>query len=479
MALISPRMKAANVNSTHTDNKPNRGARAQARTEAIVSAPIGRTLFRLTLPMIAGIISLMLLGLVDSYFVGKLGLDELAALGFTLPVISSAHGIALGLGMALSVLISRMLGAGNIEQAARMISDGRYLTIVVAILMQLILWWWFEPLFKLLGAGAEVMPHIRDYMFIWLPFVPLMFLNITGNTVLRAAGSPAKSAFLLFMVALLNGIFDPLFIFGFGPIPGMGMIGAALATVLAWSITYVMSVIMLGYQEKLLVRRLPAWLALMESWRKLMRIGVPAVCANLMTPAAAGVLTAMMAGFGTSAVAGFGVALRVEAVCLMIAFALSSTLPMFIGQNLGARKIERVHRALYGSLAFVLLFQTLVYLALLLLPAAGALFSEVELAAAVIDDYLLWVPLSYGGHAVVILVMVSLNAMNQPRIALAVTTLRLALINLPLAYVGAQFYGVLGLFVGYALGNIFSGILAFVIMRRVWRTECSVTSVAQ
>ncbi|MEH6544142.1 MAG: MATE family efflux transporter [Porticoccaceae bacterium] len=467
-------MKAKPPLHSNTPARSGRGARAQQRTEAIVNAPIGPTLLRLTLPMIAGIISLMLLGLVDSYFVGQLGLDELAALGFTLPVISSAHGIALGVGMALSVLISRMLGAGNIDQAARTISDGRYLTIAVAIIMQLLLWLFFEPLFKMLGAGVEVMPHIRDYMFIWLPSIPLMFLNITGNTVLRAAGSPAKSAFLLFMVALLNGIFDPIFIFGFGPIPGMGMIGASLATVLAWMITYAISVFMLGYQEKLLVRTLPSWPSLLESWRKLMRIGVPAVCANLMTPVAAGVLTAMMAGFGTSAVAGFGVAIRVEAVCLMIAFALSSTLPMFIGQNLGAGKIERVRRALYGSLGFVLIFQTLVYLGLRVLPAIGPLFSEVESVVAIINDYLLLVPLTYGGHAVVILVMVSLNAMNQPRIALAVTTLRLALINLPLAYVGAQLYSTLGLFVGYALGNIISGILAFVIMRRVWRRDVGV-----
>ena len=446
----------------------DRGARAQARTQAIISSPVGFTLVRLTLPMIAGIISLMLLGLVDSYFIGQLGLDELAALGFTLPVIAGAHSIALGLGMALSVLSSRMLGAGDIDQASRIISDGRYLTIIIAIILQLILWVSLEPLFRVLGAGEEVLPHIRDYMLIWLPALPIMFLNLTGNTVLRAVGSPVKSAILLFTVALLNGVFDPIFIFGLGPIPGMGMIGASLATVLAWTISYALSVIMLGYQEKLLLRALPGWTVMVESWRKLLRIGIPAVCANLMTPTAAGVLTAMMAQFGTSAVAGFGVAARIETVCLMIAFALSSTLPMFIGQNLGAGKVERVRRALYGSLGFVLIFQALVYLALCLLPAIGPLFSDVESAVEIIENYLLIVPLTYGGHAVVILVMVSLNAMNQPRMALVLTTLRLLFINLPLAYAGAQVYGALGLFLGYALGNIISGVLAYLLIRKVW-----------
>lgn len=466
-------MKSPKPKPARAAHKSDRGGRAQARTQAIVSAPIGPTLFRLTLPMIAGIISLMLLGVVDSYFVGKLGLDELAALGFTLPVTSAAQSIALGLGMALSVICSRMLGSGDIEQAARTISDGRYLTMLVAVVIMLVFWLTLDPLFKAMGASPAVMPHVRDYILTWLPCLPIMFLNMTGNTVLRAAGSPAKSAFILLSVALLNGILDPLLIFGWGPIPGMGMVGAALATVLAWIISYAITVWMLAYQEKLLLRQMPPWRALLENWRKLMRIGIPAISANLFTPVGAAILTAMMASFGTSAVAGFGVAIRVEAVCLLVAFALSSTLPMFIGQNLGAGRRDRARRALNHSLVFVLLFQTAIYAALLLMPAIGPVFSSEPSVAQVIDDYLLLVPLSYGGHAVVILVMVSLNAMNQPRIALAITALRLAVINLPLAYVAGQMYGIGGLFVGYAAGNVISAVLAFIILQRVWKNTSS------
>lgn len=465
---------SANKSPPSGSYRSARGRRAQARTQAIVNAPIQRTLLRLTLPMMFAIVSLMLLGVVDSYFVGKLGLDELAALGFTLPIVSAAHSIALGLGMALSVICSRLLGSGDVEQAARTISDGRYLTIVFALLILLVLWFALEPLFRLMGAGPEVMPHVRDYMFTWLPCLPVIFLNMTGNTVLRAVGSPAKSAIVLFAVALINGILDPLLIFGWGPVPQMGMVGAAMATVLAWLISYGITVWMLGYQEKLLLKNISSWRTLLNNWRKLMVIGIPAVSANLFTPLGAAILTTMVAGFGTSAVAGFGVAIRIEAVCLLVAFALSSTLPMFIGQNLGAGRQGRARQALNGSLIFVLVFQAAIYVVLLLLPSMGSTFSSASSVAKVIDDYLLLVPLSYGGHAVVILVMVSLNAMHQPRIALAITVLRLMTMTLPFAFIGSQFYGISGLFVGYAVGNVTSAVMAYLVLQRAWRKVPSI-----
>jgi len=176
----------------------------------------------------------------------------------------------------------------------------------------------------------------------------------------------------------------------------------------------------------------------------------------------------MIARFGAESVAGFGVGARIEALSLLITFALSSTLPMFIGQNIGAGRGDRAYQALMLCLRFVFFFQIGVYLFLLLLSSRiTGIFSDNPTVIHVIDTYLLILPVSYSAHAVVILVMVSLNVLRRPRTALLVTIIRLMALYLPLAYIGSLFLGVTGLFVGAACGNFIAGFLAFRIVKRV------------
>lgn len=454
-------------------------SRSSARTRAITNEPIGATMLRLTAPMTVGIISLMLLGIVDAYFVGQLGTSQLAALAFTLPVTHGVNSIGLGLGMGLSVLVSRLLGEDQFDRAARLVTDSRLLVLATGVALGIALYAGLEPLFILMGADRETLPYILDFMWIWLPVLPLLLLTLTGNTILRAVGSPTKSAICLAVVALLNGVLDPLLIFGFGPFGGMGIAGAALATVLAWIITYGLSDYMLSAQEGLILRGKSQWSQVLANWNALLTIGIPAICANFTTPLAAAILTSMVAKFGAEAVAGFGVCTRIEALALLVAFALSSTLPMFIGQNIGAGKYERAHRALFGSLKFTFAFQIGAYLLLMLLAGKiGTAFSDNPAVTDIIRDYLWIVPLTYGAHAVVILVMVSLNVLHRPKTALLTALLRLMLLNLPLAYLGGKLGGPVGLFAGFAIGNLIAGVLAWRIITRVWRETVGATTLA-
>lgn len=447
-------------------------ARSATRTQAIVSAPIGRTLLRLTIPMIAGIVSLMLVSVVDAYFLGQLGTPELAALGFILPVVYSVHSVGLGLGMGVAVLTARLLGEGRFDLAAGLVTDSRLLVLAAGILLTIPLYVWRAELFTLMGAGPLVLPHVLEYMSLWLPAIPLVMLNLASNNTLRAAGSPAKSALVLAVVAVVNGSLDPLLIFGFGPVPGMGMAGAALAAVTGWIVSCVVSDHLLGAQEHLILRGPPQWQRLIANWKRVLPIGVPAICANLLTPIATAILTALVAGFGATAVAGFGVCTRIDALSMLVVFSLSATLPMFIGQNIGAGQIERARRALFGALRFSLLFQLGLYLPLALFATEiGALFSANPDVIDTIRRYLWIVPASYGAHALVILILVALNALKRPRTALLIAALRLLACNLPLAWLGGHWWGLTGLFAGFTGGNLIAGALAYRIVLRVWREE--------
>lgn len=429
-------------------------------------------MLRLTMPMIGGITALMAVGIVDAYFVGQIGLHELAALGFVLPVTHGVNSIGLGLGMAISVLVSRYFGEHKSALAARLITDGRLLVMIIGIVLQITLYFSMTALFRIMGADAKVQVLIAEFMVLWLPVVPVMLLTLTGNTTLRAIGSPAKSAMVLTLLAVINATLDPLFIFGYGIMPGIGIGGAALATSIAWLITFGVSDYMLGVQEKLILRGKFQLDTLRANWRQLATLGIPAILANFMTPLAAAVLTAMVATFGAEAVAGFAVATRIEALCLLVVFALSSTLPMFIGQNIGAGYADRARQALYGAIRFSVILQVAIWL--LMLASATALTSlfNSNNQVTTIASYYLWVvPLSHGAQAVAIFVMVSLNVIKRPKTALLTTILRLLLLNLPLAYLGGQIAGVTGLFCGFTVGNLISGLLAWRILNRVWREE--------
>lgn len=429
-------------------------------------------MMRLTMPMIGGITALMAVGIVDAYFVGQIGLHELAALGFVLPVTHGVNSIGLGLGMAISVLVSRYFGEHKTALAARLITDGRLLVMIIGITLQIALYFSMTALFRTMGADATVQALISEFMVLWLPAVPVMLLTLTGNTTLRAIGSPAKSAMILTLLAVINAALDPLFIFGYGVIPGVGIGGAALATSVAWLITFGISDYMLGVQEKLILRGKFQLDTLRANWRQLATLGIPAILANFMTPLAAAVLTAMVAVFGAEAVAGFAVATRIEALCLLVVFALSSTLPMFIGQNIGAGHADRARQALYGVIRFSLILQVAIWLLMLASATAlTSLFNSNNQVIAIASHYLWVVPLSHGAQAVAILVMVSLNVIKRPKTALLTTIVRLLLLNLPLAYLGGQIAGVTGLFCGFTVGNLISGLLAWRILNRVWREE--------
>jgi len=446
--------------------------KASQRTQAIVNDPIGPTLFRLTVPMIGGIIALMAVGIIDAYFVGQLGTAPLAALGFILPIAHGVNSIGLGLGMATSVLVSRYLGEDRFDKAARQITDGRVLITLIGIGLLLSLHFGIQALLRLLGANGEVLDEALRFMALWIPVIPLLLLTLTGNTILRAIGCPGKSAFLLAFLATLNACLDPLLIFGLGPLPGLGIGGAALATSIAWIVTFLLSHYILSVQEQLILKSKNTLQALRANWAELLTIGIPAIFANLMTPLAAAILTAMVARFGTTAVAGFGVSTRIEALVLLIAFALSSTLPMFIGQNIGAGKPERARIALYGAIRFTIVFQLAMWLIIASFSRAiGSAFSSNPEVVNIISNYLWIVPASYGAHAVTILVMVSLNAIKRPKAALLTAIIRLLLLNIPIAYIGGQLYGINGLFYGFAIGNVLSAIVAWRVIKTAWAEQ--------
>ena len=141
-------------------NYPKKNAR-------LTEGPVGKTLINLTIPMIFGMVGLIIFNLTDTYFVGKLGADQLAALSFTFPIIFIINSVALGLGIGASVVISRAIGEGDQNKVRRLTTDSLLLAISIVIVFVLAGLATIKPLFTILGASAEIIILIKQYMIIW------------------------------------------------------------------------------------------------------------------------------------------------------------------------------------------------------------------------------------------------------------------------------------------------------------------------
>lgn len=420
--------------------------------------------------MLYAIIAIMGLGIVDSYFISFLGTAELAAIALIVPITSLISSVGLGLGMAISSLNSKLIGANKMGSAARLITDGFYLTGLVSVVATALLIWQLEPLFLAIGADATTLPYIRAYMNVWVFSAPLTMYTMVSASTFRSIGDTATSAQIAITMTLVNLILDPILIFGLGPIPALGMPGAALATVIATTVSFSLGSYRLAVSEKLLLAALPVWREFKQRSGELIEIAIPAVLANAIVPLTAALLTRVVTEFGTDAVAGYGVGTRIEAVSLILVYALSSTLPMFIGQNLGAGKFDRVAKATTLAFKFVILLQLGIYILLVMsAPFIAGIFSDQESVQTTIKLYLWIVPLSYGLSGIVILINVAMNVLGKPRLALYINIIRLALFYVPFAIIGAKFFGLGGLFTGIAFGNLLAWILALHLLKKTFR----------
>ncbi|MBQ4851443.1 MATE family efflux transporter [Pseudoalteromonas sp. MMG012] len=427
----------------------------------ILEGSIPRTLKRMTIPMIFGMITLMMFNLVDTFFISMLGTEQLAAVSFTFPVTFTVISLAIGLGIGTSAVIAKALGSGNIEEARFDATVALLMSAVFVFLLSLIGFLLIEPIFSRLGANQDVMPYIYDYISIWFLGSVFLITPMIGNSVLRASGDTKTPSYIMGLAGLINAILDPLLIFGVGPFPELGIKGAAIASVIAWSVAVGIILYLLAVKKRLLSVN-PGQQGVLSASKKILKIGFPAAGANMLTPIAMAVMIAIVASYGPQAVAAFGVGSRIESIASLVVLALSMTLPPFVSQNYGAQNFDRVKQAYKSSLKFVMYFQFAIYAVLL---ASSSLISRTfgndPEVIRVIELFIYILPLSYGFQGVIILTNSSLNALHKPMNALVLSVVRLFVFYVPLAFVGSHFWGLQGLFIGAAFGNLLTAIVSY------------------
>jgi len=437
---------------------------------AILTGDINTTLKSMTVPVVFGMVMMMSFGLVDTFFVSLLGTEALAAISFTFPVTFTVISLNIGLGIGTSAVIGKLRGAGSNEEAKLFGSGALILAVAMVSLLALLGWLTIDQVFGYLNASPLLMPYIHDYMGLWYLSSPFLALPMAGNAVLRASGDTRTPSMIMALGGLLNAVLDPLFIFGYGPVPAMGIQGAALATLLAWMIGAVVILYILMVKRQLLLPRWLSWQELLSSSRTVLVIGLPAAGANMLTPIAGGVITAVVAGFGDTAVAAWGVGNRLESIACIVVLALSMSLPPFISQNMGARQLTRVAQAYRTCLAFVMCWQLCIFVVMWLSsPLLATIFAQDPQVAILIQTLLAILPLGYGLQGVVILTNSSLNAMHHPMAALMLSVFSLFVFYVPFTDLASFWFGLTGLFWGAVVANATMAVISYIWFLRTLR----------
>jgi putative MATE family efflux protein len=440
----------------------------------LTEGPVGRHLVDMTVPVLFGITTMMTQSLIDTWFIGRVGDAELAAFGFGFPILMIVTSVAIGLGAGTSSVVARAIGAHDHRRARRLSTDSLLLSFLITAVIAAIGVLTITPLFRLLGAPDELMPLIRGFMTILYAGVPFVVVGMVGMASMRATGDTRLPSALMILASILNVILDPILIFGIGPIPAMGLNGAAMAALIARASIFVGTLYLMRHKMDMVAFDKPDPAELRSSWRDILHVGIPAAGTNVIVPIGAAVITAMIARFGADAVAGFGVASRLESTMLVMYYALSAIIGPFVGQNFSAGNEKRILRALWLCTAFCLVSGLII--AAILASMSGilpGLFSDSESVQSVTSTFLWLVPISYGTYGMVMVMNASFNGLGYPMPGVVISVSRIVVLYVPLALIGMKLFGIVGIFGAYAVANIISGIGAYAWARKTVRRFCA------
>lgn len=422
--------------------------------------PIGAHLFRMTTPMIWGIAAMVSFQLVDTYYISLLGTVPLAAMSFTFPVTFFIFSVIMGFGIAMSSVVSRLIGEGREADVKRVTTHGLFLVFGTGCTLALIGYSLRDAIFAAMGADETIRPLIHDYMTIWFAGAAFMATPFVGNSAMRAAGSTMAPAVIMIGAAIFNALLAPLLVFGLFGLPRLELQGAAIATVVSNILAMLVGLYILTIRKKMLLSAGNLYWGLFgDSCKRLLFIAIPAGLTAAVTPFVHTVIIGLLAAYSTEAVAAFGIASRVEAFAFIILMALAVGMAPIVGQNFGAGNFVRVHETLRKAIGFSVLWSAAIGVILFFAAeSVASLFSDdpiviyyAKWAFMVIAPSYLFSNLINGWSS-------AFNAMGKPQISFTMTIVKMLGLMIPATMIGAHLAGVPGVFCAIAGVNILSGI---------------------
>jgi putative MATE family efflux protein len=424
----------------------------------LLEGPILRSLLTLAIPIVTSNVLQSAYTIIDAFWVGRLGGSAVAAVSISFPVMFLMFAVGGGLSMAGSTLIAQYVGAGNERMVGHVAGQTILMVVLASLVLGTIAYFTVPTLLRLMGVAPDVYPGALGFMRVSFVGLVFNFIFFVFQAIMRALGRPTLPVYIVAGTVLLNFALDPLLIFGWGPVPAYGVMGAALATLATQAIAAIIGIVVLRRgMHGVHVHRAD----LVPDFGYVKRaffLGFPASIEMSARALAMMMMTFLITSFGTLTLAAYGVGSNVVQVIIIPAMGLSMAVSTLVGQNIGAGNIERAARI--GRLGGGLGFASLSVLGLLvfLFPASIVAFfvpgDPAVIAAGA--EYLRTVAPAWGFVGLQFALTGVLRASGNMVVTMMLTLVSQWVLQFPLAYVLSKHttLGAQGIWWAFPVANV-------------------------
>ncbi|MEQ8809567.1 MAG: MATE family efflux transporter [Imperialibacter sp.] len=435
---------------------------------------LNKAIFLLSIPMIIEMSMESIFAVVDVFFVSKVSVNAVATVGLTESVMMIVYSVAVGLSMAATATVARRIGEKNPQAASVAAVQAVILGLTFALVIGLAGAFYAREILQIMGGSPELIAEGYGYTrWIFLGNVSLMLIFLI-NAIFRGAGDASIAMWALLLANTINCFLDPLFIFGFGPIPAMGVEGAAIATTTGRSIGVVFQVYHLfkgNSRIKITIR------SLVVKWdilKNMIKVSIGGVGQFLIESASWIFLMRVMSLFGESALAGYTISFRVLVFTLMPSWGLANAAGTLVGQNLGALKPDRAETSVWRTALINVIFLGIVGAVFLIFAEEViAIFTPDEAVVSFGTQSLQIICLGYVFFAYGMVLIQAFNGAGDTRTPSVINIFVFWIFQIPFAYWLAvtMGWGPSGVFWAIAVAHSLLAIIGVIIFRRGrWKT---------
>jgi putative MATE family efflux protein len=334
------------------------------------SGSMKKAIFLLAVPMVLEMLMEAIFAVADIFFVAKLGADAIATVGITESLITIVYAIGVGLSMATTAMVSRRIGEKDKKGAGRAAFQSIITGLFISVLISVPGVIFAEDLLRLMGASENIYSEMSSYTSIMLGGNAVIMLLFIINAVFRSAGDAAISMRILIVANGLNIILDPILIFGFGPIPAFGIMGAAIATNIGRGLAVVYQFYILFRGHKRVQLSSTNIRIHFETIKQLLKLSLGGIGQQLIATSSWIGLVRIISVFGSEALAGYTIAIRVIIFSLLPAWGISNAAATLVGQNLGANQPDRAAKSVWAVGKVNMIYMGLIGVVLFIIPTS-------------------------------------------------------------------------------------------------------------
>lgn len=435
--------------------------------------PVLRVLIALAVPIVATNVFQSLYQLIDTFWVGRLGADAVAAVSLSFPITFLMISMGGGLSIAGAILVAQTFGAG--DQRATDHAAGQTLLVVgiVSAALSVLGYVLSAPMVAFFQPTEAVTEMAVEYLQVTFLGLVAVFVYFVFQSILRGVGDVKTPLIIVGGTVVLNFFLDPLLILGWGPVPGFGVVGAAWATIAAQGLAGVAGLLMLFSGRYSVHVRLGDMAPDRALMLKILRLGIPSSVEQSARALGLAVMMLLVASFGTSAIASYGIGARILSFVIIPAMGLAMATSTVVGQNVGARKDDRaVYSARLSLIAgFAALSAAGVVLFLLAEPIVAAFVPGEDEVIALGTHFLYIMAPTFGLFGIQMVMGGALAGAGNTMASMMLSILAFWVLRFPVAWVLAVPAGLGpdGVFWSFPVSNVLSGVIALVwFMRGNW-----------